>query len=52
MAISAAILDSAINTYSRATAGLPFSPAVAVVSFIAVVLVHSAASAIRRASRR
>ena len=50
--IVGAILDSAINTYSRATAGLPFSPVAAVVSFIAVALVYVAASAVRRASRR
>jgi hypothetical protein len=52
VAMVAAILDSAINTYSRATAGLPFSPVTAVFSFGAVVLAYSAASAIRRASRR
>jgi hypothetical protein len=52
VAIIAAILDSAINTYSRATAGLGFSPSVAVISFIAVALVYVAASAVRGITRR
>jgi hypothetical protein len=52
LAIAAMIIDSAISTYSRASAGLQFSPVAGLVSFVTVWLVYLAAALLRRGIRR